>query len=61
MSSNVSSNFGSTTGETVPDLSERQILVLRAIVASYVGEAFTPADAFTLAAAFGLPGAFGLS
>jgi heat-inducible transcriptional repressor len=35
----VSSNFGSTTGETVPDLSERQILVLRAIVASYVGEA----------------------
>jgi heat-inducible transcriptional repressor len=37
--SSVSSKFGSTTGETVPDLSERQILVLRAIVASYVGEA----------------------
>jgi len=35
----VSSKFGSTTGEAIPDLSERQILVLRAIVASYVGEA----------------------
>jgi len=35
----VYSMFGSTAGETVPELSERQTLVLRAIVASYVGEA----------------------
>ena len=35
----VSSTIASATRETIPDLSERQVLVLRAIVASYVGEA----------------------
>lgn len=35
----MSASIASGNSESVPDLSERQVLVLRAIVASYVGEA----------------------